>query len=136
MPRHVQVYGLLSKDKPEDRELLAKLYANSDFFVMPTRAEAQGIVFNEAAGYALPIAATDVGGVSSVVRNGDWGLLLPLESSPRTYAEWLLALYRDRERYEKMAHSARQDFLTRLNNKAYVDQLVRIIRDKIAYRAG
>jgi glycosyltransferase involved in cell wall biosynthesis len=136
MPPYVQVYGLLSKDKPEDRELLTRLYANSDFFVMPTRAEAQGIVFNEAAAYALPVAATDVGGVSSVVRNGDWGLLLPLESSPRTYAEWLQALYQNRERYEKTARSARQDFLTRLNNKAYVDQLVRIIREKIAHRAG
>jgi glycosyltransferase involved in cell wall biosynthesis len=129
------VHGLLSKDKPEDQKRLHALYANSDFFVMPTRAEAQGIVFNEAAAYALPVAATDVGGVSSVVRNGDWGLLLPPDSPPRAYAAWLQALYQDRDRYQRTARRARADFLARLSNKAYTDQLVRIIRQTIAIPA-
>lgn len=131
MPPFVQVHGLLNKDRHEERSRLHTLYAGSDFFVMPTRAEAQGIVFNEAAAYALPVAATDVGGVSSVVRNGDWGLLLPSDSPPRAYAEWLRALYQDRARYQATARRARADFLARLSNKAYTDELVRIIRKNI-----
>jgi glycosyltransferase involved in cell wall biosynthesis len=131
LPTFAQVHGLLSKDTPEGRNLLHRLYANSDFFVMPSRAEAQGIVFNEAAAYGLPVAAADVGGVSSVVPSGDWGLLLPLDSPARTYAEWLKALYEDRERYEATARRARQDFLNRLSGRAYIDNLVRIIHEKL-----
>lgn len=69
MPGFVQVHGLLRKSVPAELEKLQHLYTTCDFFVMPTRAEAQGIVFNEAAAYALPVAATDVGGVSTVVRS-------------------------------------------------------------------
>jgi glycosyltransferase involved in cell wall biosynthesis len=131
LPAFVQVHGLLSKDRPEDNQRLHGLYANSDFFVMPSRAEAQGIVFNEAAAYGLPVAAADVGGVSSVVLSGDWGLLLPLDSPAGAYAEWLKALYEDRERYEATARRARQDFLTRLSSRAYIDNLVRIIHERL-----
>lgn len=133
LPSYVQVYGLLSKDKPEDLGLLLKLYATSDFFVMPSRAEAQGIVFNEAAAYGLPVAAADVGGVSSVVRNGDWGLLLPLDTPARSYAEWLRDLYLDRRRYRAAALRARQDFVTRLSSTAYINSLVGIIRQQIEH---
>lgn len=127
MPAFVKVHGMLKKDVPEQMARLQHLYATSDFFVMPTRAEAQGIVFNEAAAYGLPVAATDVGGVGTVVQK-DWGLLLPLETGAREYAVWLRDVFQDRARYSALSKSARSDFEARLSNRVYVQKLIEIIR--------
>lgn len=127
LPEWVRVHGYLRKDRPEELKKLQSLYAQSDFFILPTRAEAQGIVFNEAAGFGLPAAGTDVGGVSSVVRSGDWGMLLPLEARGAEYAAWIAPLFRDRARYRETARRARQDFVARLSRSAYTRQLLGII---------
>lgn len=127
MPAFVKVHGMLKKEIPEQMAQLQHLYATSDFFVMPTRAEAQGIVFNEAAAYALPVAATDVGGVGTVVQS-DWGILLPLEASANEYAVWLRDAFQDRARYRMLSGNARNDFEARLSNQVYTQKLIAIIR--------
>jgi glycosyltransferase involved in cell wall biosynthesis len=128
LPSWVEVHGFLRKSRPEERRKLEALYAQSDFFILPTQAEAQGIVFNEAAGYGLPAAATDVGGVSSVVRNGDWGILLRPEAPAPEYAAWIAGLFRDRARYREAAEQARRDFVARLSRSAYTRRLLGLIR--------
>ncbi|WP_157478367.1 glycosyltransferase family 4 protein [Granulicella tundricola] len=128
LPSFVKVHGLLSKDSVEHLSLLDTLYSESDFFLMPSTAEAQGIVFNEAAAYALPVAASDVGGVSAVVSNGDWGLLLPPGAEAKEYAVWLAALFRDRPRYIRTALRARDDYEKRLSNTAYTRELTKIVQ--------
>jgi glycosyltransferase involved in cell wall biosynthesis len=56
---------------------LRALYANADLFVMPTRAEAFGIVTIEALASGLPVLIGDVGGARSIVDDGDCGWLIP-----------------------------------------------------------
>lgn len=136
MPEFVLVHGFLSKDRPDDARKLEALYAESDFFVMPTRGEAQGIVFNEAAAFGLPVAATDVGGVSAVVRAGDWGLLPPLDAPAAAYADWIADLFRDRVRYRRTARRAREDFEDRLSNRSYTRGLLAIIEGVLGQNAS
>jgi glycosyltransferase involved in cell wall biosynthesis len=134
LPEFVKSYGLLSKDNPEQLEFMHRMYAESDFFLMPTRAEAQGIVFNESAAYGLPVVASDVGGVSAVVRP-DWGLLLPSGDGPEPYAQWIASVFHDRPRYDQMAQRARQDFEQRLSSRVYVERLAEIILNESAEQA-
>jgi glycosyltransferase involved in cell wall biosynthesis len=127
VPPFVHSYGLVSKDKPSEMQFLQRMYAESDFFIMPSQAEAQGIVFIEAAAYGLPAVATDVGGISAVVKNGTWGLLLPPTSEADEYAAWLQRAYLDRERYGALASAARADYKIRLSGQAYARNLTNII---------
>jgi glycosyltransferase involved in cell wall biosynthesis len=136
MPPWVNVYGLLRKDRPAELAQLHGLYAKCDFFILPTQAEAQGIVFNEAAAYGLPVAATNVGGVPSVVKDGDWGLLLETKASGEQYAPWLADLFRDREKYNEVAMRARQDYEARLSRNVYTQTLLTIIRGVLQKKAG
>lgn len=53
----------------------ARLMTALDVFALPTRREAAGMVFLEAAAAALPIAATDVGGVPEMLARGHNALL-------------------------------------------------------------
>jgi len=50
-----------------------------DVFVLPSRAEAFGSVFAEAALCSLALVGTDVGGISEQIENGSSGLLVPVE---------------------------------------------------------
>ncbi|GAA2608683.1 glycosyltransferase family 4 protein [Paractinoplanes durhamensis] len=46
---------------------LSSAYADADLFVLPSRAETYGMVVTEALARALPVLATDVGGVSEAL---------------------------------------------------------------------
>lgn len=57
-------------------ELLRRLYAEADVFVMPSRAECFGIATIEAMASGLPVIVGDVGGVRDIVQDGETGWLV------------------------------------------------------------
>lgn len=72
-----------------DPQALVDAYRTADVFVFPTRKEHMGMVTTEACASGLPIVATDVGGVSEAVHNGENGLLVPYRAGA---GEWAAAL--------------------------------------------
>ena len=58
-----------------------ELFESSDFFIMPSRADAFGIVFGESAAFGLPVMAADAGGVREAAR-GEWSLVPAPEQTP------------------------------------------------------
>jgi glycosyltransferase involved in cell wall biosynthesis len=52
------------------------LWREADLFVMPTRHEAFGMVFQEAAAAGLPVIATNVNAIPEIVQDGTTGLLV------------------------------------------------------------
>lgn len=65
-----------------------------DIFVLPSRAEAFGSVFAEAALCWLALVGTDVGGISEQIEDGVNGLLVPPEN-PEALCDALETLVRD-----------------------------------------
>ena len=65
--KFVKLHGYLNKEIISQKNKLKKLYANSHFFILMSKAEALGVVFNEASSFGLPSIATNVGGISSVL---------------------------------------------------------------------
>ncbi len=53
------------------------VWRNADVFVLPTRDEAFGIVYQEAAAAGLPAIGTRLNAVPEVVQDGETGLLVP-----------------------------------------------------------
>ena len=79
----------------------------SDIFVWPGHNEAYGIAYLEAGARGLPVVAFDSGGVTSVVRSGETGLLVPDGDVP-AFAEALDLMISDvglRRRYGSAAHA-------------------------------
>jgi glycosyltransferase involved in cell wall biosynthesis len=58
-------------------EVIARFYGAADFFVFPTRADNQPRVLLEAMACSCTPVATDVGGVSELVRHNETGILTP-----------------------------------------------------------
>lgn len=65
-----------------NRDDVAELLAECDMFVLSSIAEGMPVTLLEAMAARLPIVATDVGGVASVVEAGMTGTLVPAGSPP------------------------------------------------------
>jgi glycosyltransferase involved in cell wall biosynthesis len=76
-----------------------------DIFVLPSRAEAFGSVFAEAALCCLALVGTDVGGVAEQIEDGVNGLLVPV-NDPLALADALEKMMSDPDYRYQMARSA------------------------------
>lgn len=106
VPEGVEVTGFLDKSVQEDSATLNRLYRESSFFILPTRAECVGISFLEAASFGLPAVGTGVGGVPEAVLHNKTGMIISENQSPAAVAEWLLNQWRDKQEYHRMAMQA------------------------------
>jgi glycosyltransferase involved in cell wall biosynthesis len=112
-------HGFLNKNNEGDRARLAELFRKADVFFLPTQFEALGIVFAEAASYALPSVTYDTGGISGMVVDQVTGILLKEGEGPGAFCDALTDLLSDRERYVSMCHAALQRSQKLLNWEAW-----------------
>ena len=72
VPPGARVIGGVAPNTPAWEEI----WRDADLFVMPTRHEAFGMVFQEAAAAGVPVLATSVNAVPEIVRDGVTGVLV------------------------------------------------------------
>lgn len=77
------VIPFLDKNKEGDFQQLHAIFLQTDFLLLPTRAECAGVVFSEASAYGIPSITTDTGGVTTYVKNGVNGYSLPYSTGGR-----------------------------------------------------
>ena len=128
IPEYVKVHGFVSKKTAEGHSFLDQLFRQSHFLIVPTRFEAYGLVFVEASSYGLPSLATDIGGVTTIVRNGSNGQRFALSAPPAQYADYVQDLLKNPAAYEALSRSSFEEYEQRLNWKKFgmaVHDLVR-----------
>ncbi len=122
----LRVIPFLKKDRPEDALQLRQLLLSSTFLILPSQAEAWGLVFGEASACGLPSVTRNTGGISSVIRQGVNGLCLPANAEPEQYAAEILGLLNNPERYRSLCLSSRDEYETRLNWDAWAQRMIDI----------
>ena len=115
--------GRLDKNDPAELSSLQAEYEQADLFLLPTQAEAAGIVFAEAAMYALPVFTYNTGGVSQYVLNGKTGYALPTSANSTDFVQQIEALVTDDTNYHNMSRKARDYYDTTLNWDAWADSV-------------
>lgn len=123
----LHVIPFLNKNDPEQRKRLTELYLNSHFFLLPSRGECYGIAFCEANAFGLPAITANTGGVSSIVRDGENGFMLPPNARGAEYAALIAGIWRDQPRYAQLARSCRNAFDERLNWDAWGHSLANLL---------
>lgn len=116
---NLRVFRTLNKNIPDEKQKLEALYLDSDFFLLPTRADCSPIVLCEAGAYGLPSICTDTGGVSEIIRDGDSGILLPLSARGDQYARVIAEIFADGAKHQQMRRHSRESYDTRLNWNAW-----------------
>ena len=82
------------------------LWRRADVFAMPTRGEAFGMVFQEAAAAGLPAIGTRINAIPEIVQHGATGLLVPPDD-PRALADALRRLLDDAALRARLGGAAR-----------------------------
>ena len=110
-------------------------WAAADIFVMPTRNEAFGLVFQEAAAAGLPAIGSRLNAIPEIVADGETGLLVPPRDEAALAAA-LTALLDAPERRLRMGQAARTRIEEVADPAAYMDRLTAMVRGLYARSHG
>jgi glycosyltransferase involved in cell wall biosynthesis len=94
-PEGIRCFGELDKSDPAQLAQWEQCFRRCHVFFMPTTAEAFGVVFAEAAAFALASISRRVGGVPDAVAEGESGYLFAPDAGPEAYCELLEKLARN-----------------------------------------
>jgi glycosyltransferase involved in cell wall biosynthesis len=117
LPGFVKILGYLDKSTREGRERIDGLLSESHFLIMPSRAECSGIVFPEANSFGVPCISTNVGGISTVIKDGLNGRLFSKDAVISEYCDYIYGVFHDPCRYRDLAFSSFHEYEHRLNWK-------------------
>ena len=112
---NITVIPFINKNNAAEAKRLYNIFLNSDFLLLPTRAECAGIVFCEASAYGIPSITTDTGGVTTIVQDGSNGYVLPLSATGKEYADKIEELFNDTEKYLLLCSNSRKRYDALLN---------------------
>lgn len=131
LPDYVHNHGFLNKSRKKDLVLLDKLFSDSHFLFVPSRAEAYGLVFCEASAYGLPSISHKIGGLTTTVVDGINGKLFDLGTKPSVFAEYIFNMFSNQKLYKSLCMSSLQRYKSYLNWDVSGKKLNDIIKTKL-----
>jgi glycosyltransferase involved in cell wall biosynthesis len=114
-----------------DRELLARLYAEADLFVLPARLETWGDVILEAAAYGVPCIGTRGQPMEEIIVDGKTGLLVRRDSV-EDLAAALRCLLKDADLRGRLGAASRTRALTEFTWDRVVQRMVPVLETALA----
>lgn len=127
LPRFINLVGFLDKTTLAGRARLEDLYAQSHFLILPSRAEAYGLVLAEACSFGLPCIASSVGGIPTIVHDGANGRTFSSDSDISDYCSYIRGLMEHRAEYEELCYSSFNEYERRLNWRVAGEKVRRLI---------
>ncbi|HEY9693645.1 MAG TPA: glycosyltransferase [Oculatellaceae cyanobacterium] len=104
------------------RHDLDMVYSLMDIFVLASAYEGFGLVLVEAMFSSLPVIATNVGGIPSIVIDEKTGILIP-PLNPEVLAKALIKLYNSPELRAQMGTLGRQRAIDSFTEQRYVQEI-------------
>lgn len=126
---HVTTVGRLNRAEPRQSARLDRLLQKAAFIIHPARAECYGHVLCESLAFGSPVIATDTGGISQCVTDGESGMLLAPGSAPKEYAAVIASLIEQPTRYVEMQRRAHHEFRTRLNWDRWASRVLDLVAE-------
>jgi glycosyltransferase involved in cell wall biosynthesis len=124
LPAHLfEIHPFLDKGNPEHFARLTRIMRDAHFLFLPSRAEAYGQVFCEAAAFGVPSIGSTVGGIPTIIRDAETGFVRAPETPASEFAALIRDTLADPTRYRGMARLARDDFEQRLNWDSFGERL-------------
>ena len=111
-------------------EQLIDMMCNSTMYVHTAYIENSPNSICEAQLVGMPIVSTMVGGISTLVRNGEEGDLLPA-NDPWQIANAIMELSKDKERMMRYSKNSREHALERHNPEYIMNQLLKCYKDLV-----
>ena len=110
------------------------LMAATDLFVLPSVAEAFGLVLTEALYMGLPVVASRTGGIPEIIEEGVDGLLVP-PASPQALASAILRVINDEALRQRLAGAGHDKVARTFAFEDMVRRYEDVYRDLLAIRS-
>jgi len=124
LPDFIKITGFVSKSNIDGVRFIEDLYKENHFFILPTIAEAMGVVFCEANSFGLPVITTNTGGISTVIRNDINGKMFEIDFDIVECAKYIEDIFGDFERYNNYSIKSFKEYLERLNWQVSIDKCI------------
>lgn len=115
------------RDVAPNSDLLRRLYAQADLFVLPTLADCFPLVIQEAMAAGLPVIASDVGAIREAIADGATGLLIA-PGDVQALGAAIETLARDPARREEMGRRGRAVAEQRFDLASNTRRILTILR--------
>lgn len=126
--KDIKVYSYIDKATENGYQLLEELFKSSHFLILPTLFDCYGIVFCEAAAYAIPSLASNVGGVSQIIEDGQNGFLFSSNAQASEYADKIMEIINNRM-YGEISKASMDSYVKRLNWGTWLNKTDKIIKE-------
>lgn len=130
-PSYIKELGFISKNNMEGQNSINQHYREAHFLIILPNAECAAMVFAEANSFCLPVISTNVGGISTVVKDEINGKLFELNTEPDIIAKYIKNIFHNKEMYQKLAISANNYYKTHLNWDCAVQKLKNTLTNEI-----
>ena len=102
--------------------------AGLDVFVMPSLQEGLGLALMEAMAQGLAVVGSAVGGIKTLIKDGQNGLLI-MPADPVSLAEAIKRLLADKQLRDSLGASARKFIMDNFSKEKMVDETEKVYRD-------
>lgn len=131
LPNFVKTLGFISKKTEKGKSEINSLLAKSHFLIVPSRAEAFGVVFCEANSFGVPCLSTNVGGIPTVIKDGLNGETFSKDANIDEYCTYISNLFLNYSQYKKLAISSFNEYQFRLNWSVTGEAVRKLLKDLI-----
>ena len=115
IPQFVKSLGFISKSTSAGKRKLTQLICESHFLILPSAADCTPLVFPEANSLGVPCLSTNVGGIPSVIHDGENGKLFALDCNIDEYCGYIKDSFANYSQYKELAYASFMAYESRLN---------------------
>ena len=114
-PEFVKSLGFISKSTEEGKNRLSQLFEESHFLIVPSEAEAYGLVFCEANSFGVPAISRKLGGITTIIKDNVNGITFKKDADTNEYVNYIYNLMNNFNEYKRLSFSSFNEYKTRLN---------------------
>lgn len=111
----MHIIQFLNKNKPSDFKVLYDILLTTNFLFVPSQSDCTPIAFCEANAFGVPVLTSNVGGITSVIKNGLNGHTLPISTDPSDYADIVQSYSTGILNYSDLVKHSRDYYESNLN---------------------
>jgi glycosyltransferase involved in cell wall biosynthesis len=115
LPSFVQPLGYINKSTPTGKKQFYDLLADAHFLILPTQADVTPNVLIEANAFGVPCLTTNLAGIPSIIKDDVNGKTFAVDAKITDYTTYIVDYLADYQKYEKLALSSFNEYVTRLN---------------------
>jgi len=126
----VEYLGKLSKDNPNELNIMEEAFQSASFLIHPTKMDTMGAIIPEANYFGTPVIASNKFGIPDLIKDSITGILIKQEDSIISISEKVQVLYKNKEEYLEMRASCRKFSLEKFSWEAIGKKMSELILEE------